>query len=184
MRIRLSNVLISCQRSPYPMPTCTNLPCIDSFRLSNRAISDYLLPIDNRGHLMRLQRFDKFIATLFSHVILVYSTKQGSLLNQIMLLSFALSIWLMTRCASCYIYIIMSVIFINVIRHLMLLKKILNFVNKAAIFWWNSKCCIFAGVILNYVDNVVKTYRNVLNILKKVLHHYAKSNMATIFASN
>ena len=43
--------------SVYPTLTCTNLPRIDSFRLLSRAIheiSDCLLPIDNRGSLIRL----------------------------------------------------------------------------------------------------------------------------------
>jgi len=71
----------------YPAPTYTNRPRTKSFKLLSRAIhatNGCLLPIDNRGCLIRMsiQRLDELVATLFSRDI-VFSCIQSSCLLQI-----------------------------------------------------------------------------------------------------
>jgi len=59
---------------------CTNLSRTDSFRLLRRAIhaiSNCLLPIDNRGRLYSSNDFDKFVASLFPRAVFFSCIKQG-----------------------------------------------------------------------------------------------------------
>jgi len=158
VRIRLSMMR---QWSPYPAPTCTNFSRTDSSRHSQttrymRPVIIYYRLIIAFDTALLLQWSYKFITSLFSRALLFSCIKQSSLLNQIVLHVITCTveltndvIWL-----NLVIFISLCTLFINDI--ISCPEKILNYTNKVAIFWWNCKYYIFAGVISNYINVIAK----------------------------
>jgi len=117
--------------APIPNAHMHNLPRTNSFKLSSRAIhtiSDCLLPIDNHECLILCSSNDSINSSHYCSYAFVYSTKQGSLLNQITLHVATCAVELINDFVwlNLVIFISLCALFLLMIsspRHLIFLKK-------------------------------------------------------------